>query len=258
MSRRKTKSFHLLLIGIIASVSVLLFLVRLDIKKSQQNQSEPKIEKATLASNSEAKKTEAKSPEEKKKLLAMLRNLARQNQTIDEASPSNSVNDFIGDNPAFQMTEEEKNLAIAQQEALSKIYWDKAPNELEEMLNEEEPDIAWEGEVRAAAENLLSSKYEGSHLYDVNCGSTLCKMVIDHDDPSMYSRFAETNFAEEPPWATNKMGGITELPNGKTGNYFYFAKNGYNDRFLDLDRRLLKKYTDVPLASELASLSSPE
>ena len=164
------------------------------------------------------------------------------------------ISDVEDATPFQDLTEEEQKLGIAQYEALKDLFWEKSPSELALMLSEEEKDTNWENSIRDAATKILDGdKYPGTKLYELNCGTTLCKMVVIHDNPETQKSFSDSGFPEEEPWMGDQYGGNVEFPNGAKGNYMYFVQKGQGQRFVDLKRRLLKRYTDVPLRSELAA-----
>lgn len=185
---------------------------------------------------------------------AKIKGLKRLVGNIAKPRVGPGISDFDEESPFHDLTEEEQKLGIAQNEALKDIFWEKAPSELELMLSEEEKDTNWENQMRKAATRILEGdKYPGTKLYELDCGTTLCKMVVIHDDPETQKGFSDSGFPEEEPWMGDQYGGNIEFPNGAKGNYIYFAQKGQGERFVDLKRRLLKRYTDVPLRSELAA-----
>jgi hypothetical protein len=137
-------------------------------------------------------------------------------------------------------SKEEIERRISRMQRIESVYWERAPVLLEEIFQEEKPDVAWTRQVRERIEHALS----GDILHDTRlqfseCHRSLCKAVVRHKNENAYNTFKEKG-ADMGPWTGNLHGKKDFLSNGEIMTTVYFSRAGDNSPFEKMKDRMLE------------------
>ncbi|MDJ0764311.1 MAG: hypothetical protein QNJ97_15125 [Myxococcota bacterium] len=146
---------------------------------------------------------------------------------------------------ALDNPEMDPELAAYKMELMNKIahvYWEKAPEILEEMIAEEPINPLWRKKVESYFKKIISEpNYEGTQLITVDCKTTLCKLVLEHDSKEIAKKFQKGPL-NRGPLDTDQHGTDRKIENGRIETTVFFAKEGGDPTpFEKMNDRMLQK-----------------
>lgn len=126
-----------------------------------------------------------------------------------------------------------------------KIFFEKAPETLEKMMESQKKDVDWTHDIEKIAQSDDMQKYmqeNNTSLDEVNCKERLCKIVFSHGQLDNYKGFMNSRM-DEGPWMTDSAGSIGSYKIDDSGNiksFIYFTKKDDSEIFLDIRREMVK------------------
>ena len=117
-------------------------------------------------------------------------------------------------------------LPLEQAEIIKRHHWEYAPGAFRLILESESQDSKWTERVLTEAAGLMSGRYKGTYIKNVDCRETLCEMELEHEDSESAFKFRRGRSYKEEPWYNNQF--RNEIDNGndrKTVVYFTKGKN---------------------------------
>jgi len=144
---------------------------------------------------------------------------------------------------------EEQGLTDAEIEKLEEdsrkvgeVFWEQAPQVLEEMLAGDERDEEWTGSVLEEGDVALKDAVlSGTRIHEVDCRATLCRITFSHDDQASFDLFNKQG-PDVGPWTGgDQFGGAVDLPGGGLGTYIYFVRSGDQSPFKTMRRLILER-----------------
>ncbi|MBN1605759.1 MAG: hypothetical protein JW940_03960 [Polyangiaceae bacterium] len=110
---------------------------------------------------------------------------------------------------------------------------------LERVLRAQAPNAAWTDATVDDARRLLDEpRFVGTLLAEVDCRSSLCKMVLAHSDADARREFWNSDFVIGGPWGLQSLGGPKRLRDGRAGSVLFFAHKGDLRPFQQVARSL--------------------
>ena len=104
-------------------------------------------------------------------------------------------------------------------------FWENGKDWLEEYMSNQESDPQRQEFVRLTGDEYLASTFGNrSKILDVECTTTLCKIIFEHVSEEQREIF-EKDLATEAPWSTNNYGFEISTTNGYSGDVIYFTKS---------------------------------
>jgi len=79
------------------------------------------------------------------------------------------------------------------------LFLDTARSTFDEVLGREPQNRGWTAESRTSLDELLAApEFAGSRTHDVECGVSVCKLVIEHDDGAAWESFDRNALTRAP------------------------------------------------------------
>lgn len=145
----------------------------------------------------------------------------------------------LKNNESNELDEEQQKLLEDKTQAIADRYWEEAPRTLDKMLKEQERDTKWTYDTRAEAELVLgSNQYEGTQLDDIDCGQTLCKMKLSHEDLAARDILVASDFTQKGSWDGDQYGYTSQDENDKYYSTIFFTRKGDYYPFIELRERI--------------------
>ncbi len=128
------------------------------------------------------------------------------------------------------------------EEEAFKDYLNEAEATLDEMIEEQEPNLEWSERVTAEASQVLQDEeYIGTSLLEVSCGTTLCKMILTHIGKTEQRKIIEGDFSDKGSWDGDQYGNGAVLEDGTLATFIYFTKENDFKPFIEMKNRLAMK-----------------
>lgn len=145
----------------------------------------------------------------------------------------------------------------AVQELYSEIYPTEAPRMFDEVIERQPRNRAWTEDTEAAANAALARlELPGTKLSAVDCGTTMCKVTLNHQSAEAEKTFWSSDFLAEGPWAGNLQGAPMPEDEMANGTRLYFV-NGEGMRDFEAVAVSIRERATAALAG-LADASALE
>ncbi len=139
------------------------------------------------------------------------------------------------------LTDEEHSHRAKLFKKLEKVYFEMAPEILEEMLESEQKDMDWKANVNYLINNLIKDdRISGAELVNIDCRTTLCKAKVELPSKNQFSDFRDLWATIGPP-SGRDFGSQREIGDGRIEMTVYFTREEVVQPFIELEERMAAK-----------------
>ncbi len=116
------------------------------------------------------------------------------------------------------------------------VYWEELPNILEQLYQDDRHDEVRTRTITAEFKRIFSSTLEDASLINCDCGISVCKIKVLHNDLENLEAFNSGPMANDPLWSKAALHGTQiQLETGEIENTFYLSRN---DNGLEFNERV--------------------
>ncbi|MDJ0762812.1 MAG: hypothetical protein QNJ97_07455 [Myxococcota bacterium] len=210
-------------------------------KDEQSIQPESKQISAIILKNPKNKSREKKEYWEK---LGQLKMAIEKNNRLKGEKANDEEMDEKSWSPLDDYTDEEIEEIKDLHSKTNKIFFEKAPETLEHMMQKQKVNTEWTEDIENIALSDDMQRYMADNsttLKRVDCRERICKIVFSHDKIDKYESFMKSNM-DEGPWMTGSSGSIGSYKIDETGaveSFIYFTQSDDPEFFLDVRREMV-------------------